>query len=706
MGFLGEIKDKLNPNRFTLVEKSEFNRISQDHYDMLKEFNDSFLMTNGRASVPMPYMDTPDGSKVPLWRLAPNRMYELADYVGDLRAVIETIQREMFRNGIQVSPRYEHKCLNCLKEFKNKPLKDFVPLRSIGDSKKEKLKCDSCGNENPRKWSRPKSENRQVLQIMVDSPINNNGQSLKVVGRQAERDLDIIDGCYVLVTRKWKLKKLEKPDENTGATMRALESIDQSKIDEIIRVHPIQCSIIANDEAVLGVDANNKPRYICPNYEHRITTLTEPVCPKCGAECFNAFLETNSVPFAVPLASPKKMYYTRKEVVWIPGKYYPDTLYGNTPIQAIWKKVLSLMFQDEYMWKYFDKDRPPKSLLAIGSRNPESVQAFMERQKQGARQDPYMPRPLLLNTENAKAGIEYIDLTPNFKELELTELRKELRQIISTVYGVQPLFYGEQAKAGLGNEALQVTLTNRTIKWFQRFFNENFFDYITKEIMGIYDWKIELVTSEEIDELRDEQIRGQKIDNVTKLYQMGFDVALDGENELVTSQFPNPEKQEMMMGGGKGLGQGANSGDPKKAKTSKASDEKSTNFEGEPKLNRPSDVGGADNGSPTSGSSLSLKTVDPYQSFTKPIRGHSWEYWDEKLKDEYPDEKTRGAVIGSMEKIDQMIKDEQWTNDNEKVSDDSKPQNKDKKPAGTVRKSKKYKVKKNDDGTTDVEVEE
>jgi len=34
---------------------------------------------------------------------------------------------------------------------------------------------------------------------------------------------------------------------------------------------------------------------------------------------------------------------------------------------------------------------------------------------------------------------------------------------------------------------------------------------------------------------------------------------------------------------------------------------------------------------------------------TKPIRGHDWGYWNEKLRDEYPDEKTRGAVIGSME---------------------------------------------------------
>jgi hypothetical protein len=620
MGFFGKIRDNIDPRNYRVVEKDDYNRVTQDHYDMRKAINDEYLHSNSRASTPYPFLDTPDGSKIPMWRMSPNRMYELADYVGDLRAVIETIQREMFRNGLQVLPRYEHKCLVCLKEYEQKPLKDYVPISDLGDKgKKEKLQCSACGNDNPRKWTKPDPKNRQVLQTLLDKRVNNNQQSLKIVARQAERDLDIIDGCYILVSRQWKLKTFANPDPETGATKQALSSIHESKIDEIIRIHPIQCSIIASDEATLGVGADGKPRYICPQYEHRDSILETPVCPKCGCECFNAFLETNSVPYGVPLSSPKKMYYAQKEIVWIPGKYYPDVLYGNSPIQSVWKKVLSLMFQDEYMWKYFDKDRPPKSLLVMGSRNAESVQSFMEKQRQGARQDPYMPRPILLNTENVGQSLEYIDLTPNFKELELSDLRKELRQIISTVYGVQPLFYGEQAKAGLGNEALQVTLTNRTIKWFQRFLNENFFNEIT-DIMEIYDWKIELVTSEEIDELREEQVRGQKIDNTVKLYGMGFDVAFDGENNILISQFPNPEKQQAMMGGGVGQNEGEGNNDKTKSSAPKAEGE-AQKFDGEPKIARPSDEGGTGDGSPASGTGTTLSN-----------KGMTKKQWDKFLK--------------------------------------------------------------------------
>lgn len=628
MGFFGRIRDTIDPRNYKVVEKGEYDRVTQDHYEIMKEYNDSYLHANSRASTPYPFMDTPDGSKIPMWRVAPNRVYELAEYVGDLRAVLETIQREMFRNGIEIVPKYAHKCLVCLKEYEQEPLKEFVPLKEIS-TKHKKLKCNACGNENERKWTKPDPLHRQILQILIDKRVNNNQQSLKIVARQAERDLDTIDGCYILVSRKWKIEDLAKPDPLTGAIKRANMSINESIIDEIIRIHPIQCSIIASDEAVLGVGADGKPRYICPQYEHRDTVLEIPVCPKCGTEAFNAFLETNSVPYGVPLSSPKKMYYSQKEIIWVPGKFMPDVLYGNSPIQSVWKKVMSLMFQDEYMWKYFDKDRPPKSLLIMGSRNSESVQSFMEKQRQGARQDPYMPRPILLNTENVGQAIQYIDLTPNFKELELNELRRELRQIISTVYGVQPLFYGEQAKAGLGNEALQVTLTNRTIKWYQRFLNENFFDEIT-DIMEIYDWKIELVTSEEIDELRDEQVRGQKIDNAVKLYGMGFEVAFDGENEILISQHPNPEKQELMMGGGDNPN---NADDPNKSKSSKPNSEDKSNFDGEPKLAKPSDVGGKGEGDPTG-------TGGKQMLSNKSMNKGDWDKFLKSIEKQVPTKKT------------------------------------------------------------------
>jgi len=615
---------KLNPvSDLTLVNKNDLTNLQTQNSALLATHQsapkfrddnpDHFITSNARSSLPMPYLDTPTGSKVPLWRLHPHRMYEMAENIGDLRAVFETIQREMFRNGLKVQAKFKYKCPECLKEFKEKPSKNYVPMGDLAGNQNKKIEfsCDECGYEaDADDFIKPDPKNRVKLKAIMDMKANNNDQSLKIIGRQYERDLDTVDGGYVVATRNYNILRKDNGevlDEITGATAlvgyvdkdgQIVEDLIEQPIDEFVRVHPVQITMIANDEAKLGLGSDNKVRWICPNYAHREVILEQPVCDKCGCKAFTAIAETNAVPFGLPVAEPKRRYYAKHELIWTAGKYMPDLLYGNSPLNAIWKKVMSLYHQDEYMWKYFDKDRPPKSLLAIGSRNYETVQSFFERQRQGARADPYMPRPILLNTDNVGQALQHIDLTPNFKELELSGLRTEMRQIISSIYGVQPVFYGEQTKAGLGNESLQVTITNRTIKWYQKFLNENFYGKIG-DMVGIHDWEIVLIDSEEIDLLRDEQIKGQQIDNAVKMHGMGFDIATDGNGDFVYSQFPNPEKLEMMIGGNKDNPNNAD--DPSKSKTSKGTNESKTNFGGEPKLNRPSDKGGALGGAPKSG---------------------------------------------------------------------------------------------------------
>lgn len=611
MAFLKKVSDAIKAfsDNYSVVDSKEYNTIEGNYTALMKSFGTDLIDTNGRPSLPLPYLDTPTGSKVPLWRLQPLRMFEMAENIGDLRAVHETIQREMFRNGEEVRAKFKYKCLVCMKTFKETPLKNYIPIEQLGkDQSKVDLKCDECGNEgssdDKEKWSKPEPSGRVVLQTLVDDYVNNNNQKLIDVAKQYERDLDTIDYAITVTTRSYKLKILRDPDPKTGALKEAIIAEDGSDIDEFIRIHPVQVTMVANDEGRLGIGSDNKPKWICPNYEHRDKPLERPVCEKCGAKAFTAIMETNTVPYGLPIANPKKQWYAKHEVVWTPGKFHPDLLYGHSVLNAVWKKVMSLYHQDEYLWKYFDKERPPKSLLAIGSRNYETVQGFFERQRQGARADPYMPRPILLNTDNVSQSLQYVDLTPNFKELELTSLRQELRQIISSIYGVQPVFFGEQTKSGLGNESLQVTITNRTIKYYQRFLTRAFYGRIG-ELMGVKDWEIALVDSEEIDKLRDEQIRGTEIDNASKMYGMGFDVFTDGNGKFVFSQFPNPERQ-MMMGG---VGSNVKQGNLDKTKSTKPPGEKRTNFGGEPLMQRPSDIGGAMGGSPSAGQSYSNKAL-------------------------------------------------------------------------------------------------
>src|SRR5437867_4085474 len=217
MGFLTKVRDGIGSLRnYALVDRKEFATVYGNYTSLLKTFDENYMNDNSRPALPIPYLDTPEGAKIPIWRLSPIKIYDMADDIGDLRVVFETIQREVFRNGFKIQSKFKYKCLNCLKTFKEKPTKMFEPIdkevtTTEGDDFKG-LRCDECGSSDEKLWAKPDPKNRVRLQSLVDSAVNNNEQSIIDVARQHERDWDIADNAYCAVTQRYYLKSLEKPD--------------------------------------------------------------------------------------------------------------------------------------------------------------------------------------------------------------------------------------------------------------------------------------------------------------------------------------------------------------------------------------------------------------------------------------------------------------------------------------------------------------
>jgi hypothetical protein len=78
-------------------------------------------------------------------------IYELSDNVDALRISIETINREMFKNGFEVVEKYKYKCNNCGKEFDGKPSKNDAFDRKEG------------APEDPDKDKAPASHAKKLL---------------------------------------------------------------------------------------------------------------------------------------------------------------------------------------------------------------------------------------------------------------------------------------------------------------------------------------------------------------------------------------------------------------------------------------------------------------------------------------------------------------------------------------------------------------
>ena len=322
-------------------------------------------------------------------------------------------------------------------------------------------------------------------------------------------------------------------------------------------------------------------------------------------------LEVNSV-YSIGIPQPKRVVYGEGEIIWKAGKYKPSLLYGYSPIYSIWSKAMALSHMDEYIRKYFDKMRPPRGMLVIASRNYETFRKSWDVLEQKATEAPYMIHPLLVERDKGgKNMAQWIDFTGSLKELEFTEIRRELRMIIGAVFGVLPLYFGE-LPSGWSQEGLQVTITNRAIKWGQDILYQSFLRKFAK-LVGVEDWDLRLKGGEENDKLRDLQIQGVEIQNMAAMQAMGFEVARTHTGEFKVSKNPIINPQMMMLEGKAADDEKPNtSGSKGRGRGTAAPKEDQQEMDGKPKKQRPSDKGGIGQGSPSSGKGTSQsKKSDP-----------------------------------------------------------------------------------------------
>ena len=578
----------------------------------------AYTNTTTRPSIAQPYMATDTGAKLPIFPFPLIMIYELADNIDALRIPIETLNREIFKNGFEIVEKWKFKCTNCGKEFQYEPLvtnlPDEQPFQSNQDNEDNSLPkskrrttnktlkiveddvmCDSCGNT---KLLRPNPKNRKILEGLLNEPINSNEQTLEDVTRQIERDLEVADNAYLLVLKNYWI------DDSTG-----LISEKKTEIKEMLRIDPPQVAMIADSDGRIGYDDKRNEIFVCPRFEHRDKRLTSNTCDQCGAQALKAIMEVNSV-YSIGIPQPKRVIYGEGEVIWKAGKYKPGLIYGYSPIYSVWSKAMSLTHMDEYIRKYFDKMRPPRGMLIIASRNYETFRKSWDMLEQKATEDPYMIHPLLVESEKGgKNMAQWIDFTGSLKELEFMALRKELRQIIGAIYGVLPLYYGEMP-SGWSQEGLQVTITNRAVTWGQDILQKSFYRKIA-HLLGVDDWELRLKAGEETDKLRELQTQSTEIQNMAAMQAMGFEVKRTHTGEFKVSKDPiiNP----MMM---------AQQESPKGNKTSRGNamgqkKENKQSFQGEPKRGRPSDPGGTSQGAPASGTGTSMSKKS-YQTCITP----------------------------------------------------------------------------------------
>ena len=421
-----------------------------------------------------------------------NTLYELSYSSDTMTTIHNALRRELFRNGY-----------------------DLVEA----DNTDEEV------TTSEEEISAQGVDRKEILDFLED--INENDQSLIDVLMELEDDFSIMDDAYMMFINDYAF--------NTAGKLLPKET----QVSQILRVDPRVMGLVMNRYDRPGYNDDNETIYTCVDHRHD-QIIDKDRCPKCGKECFPVHFFTDY--------GGKKLYYFKNEIIHR-SKYRPSKRFGYPPTLAAWQKTRTLTFMDKYVMDLYTGQRPPKSGLFFRTSNEDSLRASYEKAKKNANENPHLPWIMgVPGTGDGKGFVEYIDFMKGLDELQHTEMRNEYRQVIGAVYGVEPVYQGDNSMGGgLNNEGLQITVTNRAVEFGQFIYNSYFLPKVP-EAKRAQGWSLRLNPSEEQDQMAKLQRQAQTLQNGQMALSLGLDAEYDDATGEISIKSGGLEMQEIDFG--------------------------------------------------------------------------------------------------------------------------------------------------------------
>ena len=422
-------------------------------------------------------------------------IYHIVQQSTIVRTCITQLKQEIFRRGYTWEEKFVVKCQDCGKEHAS-PVKE----------------CSDCNSTNLKK---PDPKQLEYAKDFLDGYVNCSEQLFIDVLKELEDDLNIMDDAYLVLVKEYFL------DNNSKVRMH--------RIKEVFRGDPITMHIYSNELGERG-----KGGYICLKHRNRIHEHQTELCETCQSELYPVHY--------VNRVNGEEQYFVKGEVVHF-SKYSPSRLYGMSPIITLWNNVTTLIAMDNYVNSSYTKARMPKGLLAVQTRNMDSMKSFWRGVKEKMEQDPHFIPVMGIESEGGKGSVEWVRFMDSLKEMEYISVKDDLRDRISGFYGVSKVFMNDaSASGGLNNEGMQILVTNRAVEMAQTTWNNYVFPFVTTQF-GISDWELKLPPSEEEDEIAVLRKREIEVNIAGSIKNLGFEVEMDDEGRFIYTK-PKPVEGE------------------------------------------------------------------------------------------------------------------------------------------------------------------
>lgn len=478
---------------------------------------------------------------VPMYKVHPEQIYNVAKNSDILRIVHNALRAEVFRNGYELIPADQSDSddlvfepapadavgvlssgkaqetvrkrrfsitkaeedgkqgLNSLEAEPAQDGRDVVPDEKGGVKTEDLAEAGVAGKGvlTPAQ----KAERNEIIKFL--SRCNSNGQTIQEVSEELEDDLNIFDDAYMLFAFSYSDQGMPE------------------KLLEVLRVDPKYMGLVMNDQDMCGRD--NKGNFIMTSVSDRTNRHVVPfdqaenaVNPANGEKMYPIWYSHRGM-------NGSETFYFEHEIVHA-NRYMPSKRYGYSPVITLWEKVQTLLAMDQYVQQLYQGQRPPKGILMARTGNSEALSTAWEKMKSKVKENPHLPG--LLGIQGGATGdsgrfAEYFDFMKGFDEMQYTEARQEMRNIIGAFYMVSPIFQNDTSTSGgLNNEGLQITVTNRGSARCQGTHNTKFYRRLM-QCLGKAHWVLQLRPSEEQDEMA-------KLERLEKSIKVGSDAVTAG----------------------------------------------------------------------------------------------------------------------------------------------------------------------------------
>lgn len=421
-------------------------------------------------------------------------LYNITQQSVIVRTCITQLKQEIFRRGYVWEKAYEARCNSCQKTHK-RPVTE----------------CARCNSTDLKK---PDPKQLDYAEKFVGGYVNKSEQLFIDVFKELEDDLNIMDDAYIVLVKEYYL------DGNGKIRMH--------RIKELFRGDPVTMAIYADELGIRGTKG-----FTCINHRDYIVTEPHENCSECNSPLFPIHY--------VNRANGEEQHYIEGEILHF-SKYSPSRLYGHAPVMTLFNHIMTLIAMENYINSSYTKSRMPRGLLAVQTRNMESMASFWRSVKERMEQDPHYIPVMGIEADNGKGSVEWIKFMDSLKEMEYTAVKDDLRDRISAFYGVSKVFMADNTTSGgLNNEGMQILVTNRAVQMAQNVYNNYVFPFLVKQF-GITDWVLKLPPSEEEDEIAVLRKRELEVSIAAATKNLGFEIEMDEDGQFTYTK-PKPVEQ-------------------------------------------------------------------------------------------------------------------------------------------------------------------